>query len=205
MNFSEFFNDCKKTKREGTQFRGTELTILKSLLIESPFKELASHCDYFYWSRRRVAGYLRLGVFAFYNGRYIYISKSQMQGRSKETYKNKILQALRNVISPQIREYRKNYSGNWLCPLSGVNLRNVPAGEIHVDHIYSFKFLVEDWMRENSLTFDEKSIKVCGRVGQSRNIKDEALRESWYAYHLKHARLQLTHSKANIKAGAKRG
>ena len=110
---------------------------------------------------------------------------------------------MRNVVDKQIADYRKGYNGNWICPLSGVNLRNLKSSEIHVDHYGdSFKYLVQDWMSKNRLDF--KDIEVAGRAGRSRTIKCEQLKQSWYNYHLEHAKLQLTSAKANLKKGARR-
>lgn len=116
--------------------------------------------------------------------------------------KKDALTAMRQIISPQISEFRKSVNRQIKrkpikCPISG---DFISAGEWHVDHVYPFTNLVEEWCREEGV--DLERIDVSCR-GVKCIFKDATLAESWWDYHMTHARLQALSAKENLKKGKK--
>lgn len=117
--------------------------------------------------------------------------------------KKDALTAMRQIISPQINEFRKSINrqlnrGKIIkCPSSKDYLS---AGEWHVDHVYPFANLVEEWCREERI--DLERIDVYCR-GTKCYFKDTSLAESWFDYHAINARLQALSAAENLKKGAR--
>lgn len=82
--------------------------------------------------------------------------------------KVRCLERLRRVVEPQIEPLR--------------------VKGLHVDHIYPFSLLVDDWLKLNNLTWSKVT---------SRHYP------SFYEYHQTHARLQYLTPKENINKGDK--
>ena len=124
----------------------------------------------------------------------IFPTKRRKKGKNSV---NDVRAALRKIIKPQIDDFRTTITFPCQCLISGYTL--VHHGQIHIDHEPPFVELVERWLEENDLYYDE--IKTKG----TKNIKtltDEALEKSWYDYHLQHAVLRAAYKKANIKKGS---
>lgn len=144
--------------------------------------------------------------------REVWLGKGQVVGAlfprttTTPTYvqnKRDALAAMRQIIDPQISEFRKSVNrqlkrGRAIrCPLSKIC---ISAGEWHVDHIYPFTNLVEEWCREEGV--DLERIDVSCR-GVKCKFKDSTLAESWWDYHITHARLQALSAEENLKKGKK--
>ena len=117
------------------------------------------------------------------------------------------LQALRQIIEPQMSSFRrsirrqiKNKNGPKIrCALTKESLDH---GEFHIDHAYPFKNIVEDWCRECRV--DLESLEVACR-GTKCYLKNTELAESFFDYHLMVAKLQPTTATANLRKGAAYG
>lgn len=140
------------------------------------------------------------GIHMVAGNRRILVSISALEQKTVSN-KAKALSAMRDMVADQLAAYRAirqaSLGVDFSCPLSGKDLRKVKT---HVDHYsVSFKKLVEDWCRLNSV--DLKTVKLSGRT--QKKFKDEKLTISWQAYHRLHADLRLVEAKANCSKGAK--
>jgi hypothetical protein len=136
------------------------------------------------------------------------ITKAMLKGQKKTdmSARQKLMAVCRDIVAPQIKEYRANF---WklqadtrsvaLCPLSKVNL--LRCGQTDVDHVYPFVSLVENWLEALCLCEDDFEIRGSRQLG--RATLGNALDRSWYNYHAKHAKLQLTAHRANLQKGTK--
>lgn len=116
--------------------------------------------------------------------------------------KKQALAALRQIIEPQIKTFRSSILRQLerkpvRCKISHDFLER---GKFHVDHVYPFKLLVEDWCREYRV--DLESIETYCK-GTKCYIKDISLAESWFDYHLVNAQLQAVNSIVNLQKGSK--
>lgn len=105
----------------------------------------------------------------------------------------KVKQAARNIIEPQIREYRSSITLPQFCPLTLKKLTNWT--QIHVDHVIPFSTLFEDWM--DRLGINPLDINLSGRTN-NKNFTDIGLQDSWFQYHYTNAKLQCLDKKANL-------
>lgn len=127
---------------------------------------------------------------------------SQVKMSEPKLNRNIALQALRQIIEPQIKTFRQSarkilnseVGFSERCPLSGELLRNC-ADNTHIDHIYPFSRLVEDFCRAYGL--DLETLEVYTR-GTKAFLKNTEIAESWFDYHMMKAKLQLCCGKANI-------
>jgi hypothetical protein len=109
-----------------------------------------------------------------------------------------VLRALRDVIDPQIREYRKRFAGKSVIKSS---LTGRPIfGPYHVDHVYPFIRLVEEWCRENALDLETISVRCRGSVCR---LASTDLAESWFDYHALHAEFQVLDAAENTSKGSR--
>jgi hypothetical protein len=115
--------------------------------------------------------------------------------------KKEALMAMRQIISPQVSTFRKSINrqlqrGKFLkCPISG---DFILAGEWHADHVYPFKNLVEGWCRDEKIDLERIDV-YC--KGIKCYFKSTELAESWWDYHMVHAKLQALSAKANLQKG----
>lgn len=116
---------------------------------------------------------------------------------AKENRRN-ALKAMRRAIEPQIQQYRRRFFGQSVIKSS---LTGKPIfGPYHVDHVYPFIRLVEEWCRENS--YDLETIPVKCR-GASCRLESVEMSEAWFDYHALHAEFQVLDASENTSKGSK--
>lgn len=119
--------------------------------------------------------------------------------------KKMALQALRQIIEPQMKAFRKairrqikGRAGHKIrCAITNQTLDH---GEFHIDHAYPFKNIVEDWCRDYRVDLEKLDV-VCR--GTKCTLRDTELAESFFDYHLMVAKLQPTTPRANLSKGAR--
>lgn len=124
---------------------------------------------------------------------------------SPTEHRKAVLKALRQIIEPQIKQYRlavrRQIKGTGRyklrCAITGESLDH---GEFHIDHKIPFKLIVEDWCRE--ICKDLEQIEVVCR-GTSCKLADIKLAENFFDYHLLHSQLQVVTVTANLSKGSK--
>lgn len=108
------------------------------------------------------------------------------------------LRAMRGAIEPQIQQYRRRFAGKSVIKSS---LTGKPIlGPYHVDHVYPFIRLVEEWCRENG--YDLETIPVKCR-GTSCRFELTDMFNSWFDYHAFHAEFQVLDASENVSKGSK--
>lgn len=115
----------------------------------------------------------------------------------KNYHVKEVFEALRRAIEPQIIEFRDNhvYNGRAVCALSGIEF---DESDLHVDHRVPFKKIVDMFLEENNLSFNDIEIDHHDNDDKLSTIKDEKLLESFSDFHRKHAELSLIHKKLNL-------
>lgn len=156
------------------------------------------------------------------NGKELIVGKTKLinclypvkSRRSKaDVHRAEVLRIMRNIIKPQIANFRKQTKAQIkalalaglaqsakalnTCKLSGKSLNSCKTA---VDHIIPFIQLADEWLESLNISYADIAIK--GR-GQYKYFADSMLTESWYGYHEQNAKLQMTCSRANSKAGKK--
>lgn len=119
--------------------------------------------------------------------------------------KKEALVALRQIIEPQIKNYRRSVLRQLRGPMAhrvrcASSGQIISAAEFHIDHKYPFKNLVEEWCRD--MKIDLENVDVYCR-GTKCYFKDTVLAESWFDYHLMNANLQVLMAEENLKKGSK--
>lgn len=84
------------------------------------------------------------------------------------------------------------------CPLSG---KSIWSNKTHVDHVYPFVLMVDDWLLVIGLTWTQ--IQCVRSRKLKRMSMGPALDESWRQYHADNAQLAIVEAKANMSKGAK--
>lgn len=108
------------------------------------------------------------------------------------------LKAMRSAIEPQIQQYRSRFAGQSVIKSS---LTGKPIfGPYHVDHVFPFIRLVEEWCRENG--YDLETIPVKCRSASCR-LESVDMSESWFDYHAFHAEFQILDASENTSKGSK--
>jgi len=115
-----------------------------------------------------------------------------------KTNRKNVIRALRDIVEPQIKQYRLSLKGNLVIKSAATG--QPILGAYHVDHVYPFIRLVEEWCRENE--HDLEKLEVVCR-GTSCRLKDTSIAESWFDYHLLNAKLQVLDAAENVKKGSK--
>ncbi len=112
--------------------------------------------------------------------------------------RRRVLRALRNIVEPQIQQYRKRFTGKSVIKSS---LTGKPIfGAYHVDHVYPFIRLVEEWCRENGYNLETMPVKTRGIDCLLDSID---MAESWFDYHAMHAEFQVLDPLENISKGSR--
>lgn len=109
-----------------------------------------------------------------------------------------VLRALRGIIEPQIQEYRRRFAGKSVIK-SSMTGRPI-FGPYHVDHVYPFIRLVEEWCRENGLDLETIQVKCRGTVCR---LASTVLAESWFDYHALNAEFQVLDAAENVSKGSR--
>lgn len=102
--------------------------------------------------------------------------------------KKMAIQALRAIIDPQIKEFRR------------ANLERLRGGLYHIDHVYPFKLLVQEWCRDNALDLETIPIKCTGATCRLESVD---MAESWFDYHLLNSNLQILEAGENLRKGSR--
>lgn len=102
-----------------------------------------------------------------------------------------LLNAMRNSVQPQINDFRKNAKKE--CELCKKN-----NTEIHIDHVYMFKYLVNDFLAlidkiEVPNSFDDHIDNTA-----IFKKKDIDFNNKWFTYHLNNAILRPLCAKCNL-------
>jgi hypothetical protein len=147
-------------------------------------------------------------VIASTSSRYeVWIGKSYLMDRlfpkknlpdpGKVNRKN-ALRALRNIIEPQVELYRRRVSNN---PVIRSDFSGKPIlGPYHVDHVYPFIRLVEEWCRDNGIDLERVPVKC---KGVSCKLESVEMSESWFEYHSVKAKFQVLDASENISKGSR--
>jgi hypothetical protein len=115
----------------------------------------------------------------------------------KENRRN-VLKALRGVIEPQIQQYRARFRGQSVIKSS---MTGKPIfGPYHVDHVYPFVRLVEEWCRERGYDLETLPVKCMGTVCK---LADSDTAEDWFDYHALHAEYQVLDASENVSKGSR--
>ncbi len=108
------------------------------------------------------------------------------------------LRAMRGIIEPQIQQYRRRFAGKSVIKSS---LTGKPIlGPYHVDHVYPFVRLVEEWCRERG--HDLETIPVKCR-GASCRFESVDMANDWFDYHAFHAEFQVLDASENTSKGSR--
>ncbi len=123
--------------------------------------------------------------------------KSTLPDQAKTNRRN-VLRALRSIIEPQIKEYRRRFAGK---PVIKSSLSGKPIfGAYHVDHVYPFIRLVEEWCRENKYDLETIQVKCKGTICTLGSVE---MAESWFDYHALNAKFQVLDASENISKGSR--
>lgn len=115
----------------------------------------------------------------------------------KENRRN-VLRALRGVIEPQIQQYRGRFKGQSVIKSS---LSGKPIfGPYHVDHVYPFVRIVEEWCRDRGYDLERIPVKCVGTVCR---LVDATVAEDFFDYHALHAEYQVLDASENVSKGAR--
>lgn len=95
---------------------------------------------------------------------------------------SRVLACLRVAINDQIKEFKKTHLRPKLCPLCNKQLT-----DYHIDHVIHFKHIVDQWLEENNLTYNDLTIV---KHGITKVIQDVDLVNDFYDYHQEHAELR---------------
>lgn len=113
------------------------------------------------------------------------------------THRKEVLSALRTAIQDQIWAFRDS------CFLSAFEIACVVTQEritretAHVDHEKPFADLVEMWLSEMCLTFDEIPVNPTVDGNTETSLGQFVHLLSWQNFHRQHARLRMVSAKAN--------
>lgn len=127
----------------------------------------------------------------------------KLRGKTKPppTNRAKVSQCCRDLIIEQIAAFRREFWPNNLSPICPLSGRRLTPQASHVDHVYPFIKLVEDWARINQVDIETVTVKLSRKLG--RLTMGDKLDSSWREYHFRYAKLQMLSPKANLQKGAK--
>lgn len=117
------------------------------------------------------------------------------------THRSKVLSALRQLIYPQVLSFKQKFFDT--NPDSLCEIRNTPLTfyNSHVDHQppMTFDFLVQEFLKKLSLTFDQIKIKDEGLDNIfERRLDSDELARTWIEFHEIHAVLRVISAEANL-------
>ena len=103
-----------------------------------------------------------------------------------------IKSAFRSAVSVQISLFKhENWYEGFICPLTEQPCKK---SNVEVDHIYEFRFLLQDFLNKKKLAIGD--VKIAYDKGRPV-LLDQQLSIDWQAYHHKHATLRLTSRAGN--------
>lgn len=183
--------------------------LFSTLSMTKTYKKISPNTHYITLKYFKIKNFSRVKMFhaisLFQDGVEIPIAKTKVINQlyppkkiKKSNHVNDVKSASRNVVQPQIKEFRKQVKLPIICPLSGIKLTNWK--DIHIDHSYPFILMFNEWMDINELKFDDIQLKG---YRNSKTFKLKNFEESWYDYHEKNSILQAVHKKANMSKGCK--
>lgn len=108
------------------------------------------------------------------------------------------LQTMREIIDPQIRAYRQKIKT--ANTIKSSETGEIIYGEYHVDHVYPFIRLAQEWCRENKIDLETLPLKCRGIKCRFESVE---LSESWFDYHAFHAEFQVLDARENKIKGSK--
>lgn len=114
---------------------------------------------------------------------------------ASRTSVNKVSQAGRITVDPQIKEFRKNnhLNINDICPVKGIKL----GYDAEVDHVIPFNKLLKNFITVSDMTIDELSKYVYfDKCSEKRQLK-EPYKTMWYDYHKNNAKLRYLSKEGN--------
>jgi hypothetical protein len=106
--------------------------------------------------------------------------------------------AMRQLVDPQLRRYRKTLQYPIECCVTGKQLR--PGMRVDIDHLGKpFVQIADEWIASLDLTYCDLAL-----VGPPnlKKFKDRALNDAWSLYHEDHARLIAVCAAANRSKGS---
>lgn len=110
--------------------------------------------------------------------------------------KQNVSAACREAIHDQIATYREACEIIGLdCGVCGYAIGAEPG---HIDHVKPFAELLDGWLAQEGLTFEQIGIR---ETELRPYIADTALAARWSAYHDRHAELRITHARCNLSRG----
>lgn len=116
-----------------------------------------------------------------------------------ESNKTLFISAMREIIRPQLNEYRNKYFyGRTEAPseLSGVMLQFGP--DAHVDHIDpSFASIIETFIHHYKIDVDK--LTFCKGEDKKDKVMEAWVNETFYEFHKKHAKLRVASRDENLK------
>ncbi len=123
----------------------------------------------------------------------LYPTKSKLT--PEQIHRGKVIEAMRNMVSYQLTQYRQSLTLPVVCWRTGKTLYR---GDI--DHIGEpFIKIAEDWLRSIDKQFSDLVLK--GKANDKR-FKGDSLTEYWKSFHEERATLALVCSKENRSAGS---
>ena len=114
---------------------------------------------------------------------------------ASRTSVNKVSQAGRITVDPQIKEFRKNnhLNINDICPIKGIKL----GYDAEVDHVIPFNKLLKNFISVSDMTIDELSKFVYFDKCSEKRSFNEPYKTLWYDYHKNNAKLRYLSKEGN--------
>lgn len=137
----------------------------------------------------------------------VWVSKEKVMGvlfpkaflpDPQKVNRKNVLKALRGIIDPQIKQFKRGLKS--LTVIKSASSGKPILGPYHVDHVYPFIRLAEEWCRENGYDLERIEVKCRGSVC---TLADTAMAESWFDYHMINAKLQVLDAAENTSKGSK--
>ena len=124
--------------------------------------------------------------------------KTATTATTEEKHYNVVKAAMRQGISPQLKQFRDWVDGQVVCAITGKKIR--PGMRTDVDHVgMTFSEIADTFIREKCLKYS--AIVLVGPPTAKR-FKDGELWGEWIDYHRQKARYSLVCASANRSKGA---
>lgn len=119
--------------------------------------------------------------------------------------RSQFMAAARNAVVDQILDFKRQaYNGRFMvhCQITG---KLVAESDADVDHVFPFVRLVDRFITQYHIDIDAVEYKNKGDGDIVTCFENDIIEKKWKKFHLKHAKLQITHRKANQSKGSKDG